>query len=90
MLHTYREQIPGLPNLHTGEGYKDPLAITLENVKRHLVGWMTVDQLAASMCIQTRQAKDVLRSFLRENRFTATYEAGEELWSNFDSTRSKQ
>ena len=87
-VSTYRENIPGLPNFDTGAGYKDPLAITVENVQKHLVGWMTVSQLATSMNITTYQAKEMLRKFLRENNFTVTYEGTEELWSNFHETKS--
>jgi hypothetical protein len=82
-MSNYREDTPGLPNLYNGKGYADPLAINLANVQKHLVGYMTIDELAKSMHITTHQAKNHLQAFLIEHKLTCIKEDGVSRWSNF-------
>ncbi len=84
-----RPDCPGIPDIFTGVATQDPIAITLGNIQSHLVGWMTLENLARSMRILTPQAKALLLTFLTEHHdFAHTKEDGVEKWSNFHGKNS--
>lgn len=83
-----RHETPGVPDLFTGRAQKDPLPITIENVHDHLVGWMTLEQIARSLGLATAQSKTFLLNFLNEHHdFAQTREDGIVKWSNFQEKR---
>ena len=82
-----RPDRPGIPDLYTGLAQRDPIPITIENVKSHLVGWMPIEALSRSMGIKTPQARSFLMSFLTERSdFSHRNEDGVIQWSNFHGT----
>lgn len=78
-----REHTPGLPDYFSGKRSIDPLPITRYNVDENLIGWMTTEELARALHIQTQQGVAVLFGFLTECKY-ATKDCGDTvLWSKF-------